>query len=259
MKMPFAISLPHCADEIPMELRPAVALSDAKIRASVDIGTKEIFGSLPVEAVLLARWSRLVVDLNRGPDERGPKGVIAAVDYQGRAVFHRASFPEEQEISRRIKRYHRPYHKRLAQALKNQDIKILFDCHSMHAKGPVQAPDKGEKRKHIILGNNGNPRGFPVASGGETTCTREILFSVKEAFESQGFSVSINYPYMGGYITKQYGRGLVHEGRAAIQIEINQELFLVGETTQPAPESLADVRVRIRDVFESIERGVLQI
>ena len=77
MTLPFVVSIPHCGRDVPPEIRRQMALDDRQIIESVDFGTFEIFGRLPVAAVVHARWSRLVADLNRSADNRSDKGVIA--------------------------------------------------------------------------------------------------------------------------------------------------------------------------------------
>ncbi|MBW2615759.1 MAG: N-formylglutamate amidohydrolase, partial [Deltaproteobacteria bacterium] len=110
LRLPFIISLPHCSNRVPEEIRPTLALSDKQIEESTDMGTKEIFGSIPAKAVVSARWSRLLVDLNRGPDQRDAKGVIALKDYHGRVIYREGCIPDKQETERRIKEYYRPFH-----------------------------------------------------------------------------------------------------------------------------------------------------
>ena len=250
MEWPFVISLPHSSGRIPEALRPSYALSDEEIRDSIDLGTREIFGCLPVMELLSASWSRLVVDLNRGPQDRGPKGIIAEVDYDGRLVYQPGCVPDDRERESRIRQYYMPYHKRLEAALDRPVAAMLFGCHSLTGVGPPEAPDPGVRRKDIVLGNNGNLQGTAHTSSDDTTCPAETLLQVKEAFERQGFSVSINDPYVGGYIVTHYGRKYARKGFAAIQIEINQALYT--EKKRLVREQVEQIRDRIHGTFEAI-------
>ncbi|MCP4668646.1 MAG: N-formylglutamate amidohydrolase, partial [Deltaproteobacteria bacterium] len=92
--LPFVLSLPHCSGRVPERIRPAITLSDEAMDDSIDIGTSEIFGSVPASAIVRASWSRLVTDLNRSSLDRGPKGVIAEVDYHGRTVYRKGLVPD---------------------------------------------------------------------------------------------------------------------------------------------------------------------
>ena len=223
---------------------------------SVDVGAREIFGSLPAERVLCAPWSRLVVDLNRSPDQRDAKGLVALVDYHGRSVYGPHSTPDEKEIEDRLTAYYQPYHRQLQKALKMALIKGLLDCHSLKGIGPPEAPDAGKKRKDIILGNNGGPAGEINPVRGETTCASALLNFMKQVFEEKGFSVSLNVPYAGGFIAAHYGRTLVANGKMALQIEINQDLYVDPLTEKIIPQKAADVRSGIFKCLEEIGRAI---
>jgi N-formylglutamate deformylase len=252
MTLPFLVSLPHASSDLPDHVRAHIALNDEEIREASDLGTREIFGSLPVQAVLCAAWSRLLVDLNRSPAQRDQKGVIARIDYQGRSVYRDSFFPDEVEFERRLNLYYWPYHHRLAQALERPEITVLFDCHSLVGIGPPEAPDPGKRRCDIVLGNNGDLHGNRTSHHGWTTCGKEALGCMKEAFERVGLRVSLNHPYSGGFITSHYGRLFAHLGKMAIQIEINQDLYMdKGHNTIHA-QRIAEVGLKVKQAFQSI-------
>jgi N-formylglutamate amidohydrolase len=50
---------------------------------------------------------------------------------------------------------------------------------------------------------------------------------LEHAFEKQGFSVSLNSPYQGGYIVSHYGWQLAQQGRFAIQSDPEETLILL--------------------------------
>ncbi|MBW1703824.1 MAG: N-formylglutamate amidohydrolase [Deltaproteobacteria bacterium] len=255
--LPFVISLPHCSSRVPGEIRSTFALSDKQIEESTDVGTKEIFGSIPAKAVVSARWSRLLVDLNRGPDQLNSKGVIALKDYHGRVIYREDCIPDKQETERRLKKYYRPFHDHLRAALDDKDIKGLFDCHSLNGIGPLEAPDAGKKRRDIILSNNGDETGDQNPALGKTTCPAETLYMIREAFRGAGFSVSINNPYAGGFITTHYGGIFSGTGRIAVQMEINQDLYLEPGTMRLETNKLKSVRDNVFRSFKEIARELL--
>jgi N-formylglutamate deformylase len=251
-KLPFVLSLPHCSNRIPAELRGDLALNEVETEESTDVGTAEIFGTLPAAAVLWASWSRLAVDLNRNPAQRDRKGIVALIDYGGRKVFRPDSLPNEEEVERRIQAYYWPYHHRLREALEIPAVRVLFDCHSLYGVGPEEAPDRGLKRKDITLSNNGDTDGCPLPSLGRITCATETLQVMKRAFEESGFSVSINRPYSGGYITTHYGHTRAGHGMLAVQIEINQDLYCRPGSIEVVPEKAREVRERVLLAFSQI-------
>ena len=252
MKLPFIISVPHCSGKIPDGVRTGLALTEEEIAQSTDIGTEELFGALPAREVLTSRWSRLVVDLNRSPRERGPKGVIAQIDYHGRRVYRPGCLPDKRELERRLELYYLPYHNRLRAALSDPQTKALLDCHSLNGTGPREAPDPGVKRKDIILGNNGDRQGNQDPALGPLTCPPQILMLMKDAFQEAGFSVSLNSPYAGGFITVHYGKILGDQGKVAVQIEINQDLYVDRTGMNPVPEKLRQIRSRLMKAFSRV-------
>lgn len=256
MRLPFVISVPHCSYSIPEGIKPSIALTEKEIVESSDLGTRELFTPISVRVALWARWSRLVVDLNRDPGDRDKKGVVPEVDYHGRRVYRDRAYPGEEEIEPRLKKYYWPYHNRLKEAVQDPEVRVLFDCHSLSHVGPPGAPDPLKWRKDIVLGNNGNLEGELDPALGKTTCPGEVIQMMKGEFNKSGFSVSINHPYSGGFITTQYGADLVAEGKMAVQVEINQHLFLDDERLRIHRDKAASVTVKLQEVFRGIARNL---
>jgi len=252
MKYPFIISLPHCSEWVPEDLKGTFALTNEEIWESTDRGVLEIFGALPAKKIIFAQWNRLVVDLNRSPSRRDGRGVVPHVDYHGRSIYRSGCIPDEQEIERRLSEYYWSFHKRLVDSLKETDIKALFDCHSLNGTGPEEAPDPGKRRNDIILGNHGDDSGNMNQARGSITCPPETLRLIKKAFEKSGFSVSLNDPYPGGFITASHGKKLTDMGKIAVQIEINQDLYLEGTPKRLSPIRLEQVKARISQSFKEI-------
>jgi N-formylglutamate deformylase len=126
---------------------------------------------------------------------------------------------------------------------------MLLDGHSLNGTGPADAPDAGRRRKDVILSNNGDENGRPVPDRGPATCPVHLLAAMAAAFERQGFSVSINAPYKGGDIINHYGPALIRAGRAAVQIEMNQDLYMAAGDIETDPR-------RIQEVAQRVERAL---
>lgn len=256
MRLPFVISVPHCSHLIPEDIRESVILTEREILESTDLGAREVFTQLPVSVTLWSRWSRLVVDLNRGPEQHDAKGVIPELDYYGRKIYKEGCYPPHEEVEARLKKYYWPYHNRLREAIQASEIKVLFDCHSLSSIGPPEAPDPLKWRRDIVLGNNGDHKGDTDPSLGNITCPSETLQMIGEVFSKSGFSVSINQPYSGGFITTHYGPQLVEKGKMAVQIEINQNLYMEDVSLRFHTEKLADVSRRLHQVFREMARKI---
>lgn len=251
MQLPFVLSIPHCGIQVPSDLRGGMALSDDLIAESVDFGTREIFGNMPVRRTIAARWSRLVVDLNRPPDQYDAKGVVALTDYDGRAVFRSGCEPSRAQIDARVGRYYAPYHNRLTELVQPDDFLGLIDCHSLNGTGPADAPDRGRKRCDMVLSNAGDARGGGRSAEDALTCPAEVLQMAADAFQDQGFSVALNTPYRGGHIVRHYGALLRPRGRFAVQIEMNHDLYMAPPSVAPTPERLDDTTRRVTRALSS--------
>ncbi|MFH2093129.1 MAG: N-formylglutamate amidohydrolase [Pseudomonadota bacterium] len=223
MASAFLISLPHCSSKIPDELSAKIALNKDEILVSEDFGTKEIFNDLSIP-VIQAQFSRLVVDLNRDPENKGAKGVVAKTDYSGLEIFKSGQYPNPATIDQLVDTYYRPYHDSLEKAFTRPEIKFLFDCHSLNGIGPEDAPDAGLPRKDIVLSNNGDTNGSFDPALGPVSCSKDKMLRIKAICESFGFTVSMNHPYKGGFITVSYGQK--YPDKDVLQIELNQDLFM---------------------------------
>jgi N-formylglutamate amidohydrolase len=118
--------------------------------------------------------------------------------------------------------------------------------------GPPKAPDPLKWRKDIVLGNNGDDKGHQRSGQGRVTCPKETLMMMKEVFNQYDFSVSINRPYSGGYITSHYGERLVDQGKMAVQVEINEALYLEGTRLRLRMDRVADIAKRFQKIFREI-------
>ena len=121
----------------------------------------------------------------------------------------------------RIKDLYHPYHDALKglidEALSLFGKVLLIDCHSMPCFNSM-----GSRRSDIILGDR----------FGES-CSPEIVMLIEKIFQGLGYSVSRNYPYAGGFVTKHYGKP--YENANALQIEINRDLYLNPITLDKKP------------------------
>ena len=234
---PVVLSLPHGGLEAPAEVTTAWVVAVGQVRAEADLGTAEIFGDLPALAVVQARHSRLVVDLNRRADDASEGGVIPLVTYPDkREIYQPGRRPDPRQRQERLNAFYWPYHHQLQAALRLSGVQGLLDCHSMDPLNPDGSP-----RPQVCLGDC---RG--------QTCGGELLLRLQAALVEQGFQVACQEPYSGGHITRHYGGDLFARGLFAAQVELNKALFLRPGETALDLERLAAVRRRVAaalDVF----------
>lgn len=171
---------------------------------AVDLGvadiTRHLAAALHAPAVL-ARFSRLLCDANRPFDSDTLFRTVA----EGHPVRLNQALTEE-ERRRRIEATHHPYHTAVDAALARHPHAIVL---SMHSFTPVY--------------EGGPPRAMEI---GVLFDRDEALAQViAEGLEREGWKVALNEPYSGrAGLIYAAERHAVHHGRAALELEIRQDL-----------------------------------
>lgn len=242
------LHLPHASDHVPPEVRDQFILTDEKLSQEIgrltDWYTDDLF-HLDLDTVAECRFpvSRFVVDPERFEDDsEEPMAKIGmGVIYQkttGLSKLRRTISPEERE--RLLDAYYRPHHASLTAlvdtALLDHGRCLVVDCHSFPDK-PLKCnewhyPD--EPSADICLGTDKFHTPAP------------LLEMFKAAFESCGWTVSVNTPFSGALVPmKHYEKDKRVE---AIMIEINRKLYL-DDGTRNRSSTYGDTRDRVRAVL----------
>jgi N-formylglutamate deformylase len=240
-KHPIIISIPHASIFVPKKIREKMMISDRDIRTHADLYTDQIY-NVKNAHVLKAKISRLVVDVNRAPDDIELEcrlqvdGVVVRTTPDGKIIYK--SPPDLNAIRERIKKYHYTFHEELEEKIEKTSAKFFIDAHSMWSSGPKSLKDAGEKRAEICLGN----RDY-------TSCTRSQTHFIKHFFESHGFNVAINKPYRGKFIL---GYHCHRKKSPGIQIEFNRSLYLNEKTLARNKAKVEQLNKLIEELVEKI-------
>ena len=226
---------PHSGSLYPRAFREQSVLSAAQLRRNEDMFVDKLVGGCVAAGapLLRARFPRCYVDVNRAPTELPQDWSVAPIKETARAaaglgvvpthigertpIYRRP--PTRADAHARLRELYDPYHAALAELIREGQRRfgqcLLVDCHSMPGFAPM-----GSRRPDIILGDR-----FGRA------CAPETLSLMRSLFQDEGYSVAVNYPYAGGFITEHYGRPDI--GVEAVQIEINRDLYLNPVTLAP--------------------------
>lgn len=271
---PLIIASPHSGTIYPAEFLRRSRLDLRLLRRSEDAYVDELVSDAPSLGLplILARYARAYVDLNRAPDELDPSmfseplpeharrvtdrvaaglGVVPRVAGVGLEIYNtRMSLAE---ALARVETVHAPYHAALRglieEARRLHGYALLLDCHSMPSAALPRPSRTGEPRPNIILGNR----------WGES-CAPAVLTLVREALEAEGYTVALNTPYSGGYTTEAYGRP--ERNVHAVQIEIDRSLYMSELHLTRTPglvtlrRNLARIFTVIRDRLPALDLGV---
>jgi predicted N-formylglutamate amidohydrolase len=132
----------HASNAVPQDLE-LLGLSEADFARHIayDIGAVELTRALAdlwEAPALLARWSRLVVDLNRGADD--PTAVMKLSD--GRVIPGNRDL-DRKGIEERVRRFHAPYHAAIAATIRDAaaqgTLPVLVSMHSFTPRWRGQA------------------------------------------------------------------------------------------------------------------------
>jgi N-formylglutamate deformylase len=232
---PAVFNSPHSGSVYPRAFLAASRLDVATLRRSEDSFVDElVLGIVPRGFPLMrAHFPRCYVDVNREPYELDPRmfdgrlpsfantrsmrvagglGTVARVVGDSQEIYGQR-IPVDDAI-RRIEGLYKPYHRALRRLFtrvhRDFGAAVLIDCHSM----PSTAGAKDERpRADVVLGDRYG-----------TSCVPAVAETIETTLRGQGYVVSRNKPYAGGFITEHYGNPAV--GLHAIQLEINRALYM---------------------------------
>lgn len=217
---PLLISMPHVGTELMPEV--AVGLSDpAKDLCDTDWHLPRLydFARGLGASLLIARWSRFNIDLNRPADDKplyatATTGLFPDVLFDGQALYAPGGTPDATARAGYLKDIWEPYHGRIASELarikKDHGHAILFDAHSI--KGFVPRLFEGQLPDFNIGTNDGK------------SCAASLNARLAAACDAPGFTHVVNGRFKGGYITRHYGRP--EDGVHAVQLELAQRTYM---------------------------------
>ena len=219
-RSPLVISFPHVGTDVPdgiaARMTPqALRLDDTDFEQPALYDFAEALDATTVTA----RWSRLVIDVNRPPDNKPlypgqwGAGLVPTETFAGEAVY-RDGAPDEAEIETRREQYWRPYHDALAlavaTALDQFGHALLWDAHSIAGVVPKLF--------------DGTLPDLNMGTASSEACGETVSAAAFAVCEAGPFSAVLNGRFKGGYITRTYGdpAGGVH----AIQMELAKSTHL---------------------------------
>ena len=251
---PLLVSLPHVgtaiADDVASALVPrAHALEDTDWHLAEVYGFARELGA----SVLVPRFSRYVIDLNR-PPENAPMypganntELVPTRFFSGDPLYREGRVPDEAEVARRRDAYWRPYHEALAGELARlraaHGMAVVWDGHSIQAELPWLFPGR---LPDLNLG---------TAAG--ASCAQALRATLMDVLAAQSsFSHVTDGRFQGGYITRHYGRPA--ERIHAVQLEMALSTYM-DETHAAYPVAPADpLRLaHLRPVLRALLRTTL--
>ena len=243
---PLLVSVPHAGTNIPERMATKLT-GEARVVPDTDWYVdrlyrfvEEIGGSM-----IVANYSRLVVDLNRPSTAeslypgQNTTGLIPTSLFTGEPVYQEGKEPNAQQVKDRIQKYWDPYHTTIRLELdrlrKEHGRAMLWDAHSILSEVPWLFDGK---LPDMNLGTN---------SG--ASCDPELAAAVEAVAAASDYSHILNGRFKGGFITRNYGdpANNIH----AIQLELCQSAYMNEYKPRTFRVDLAEqVRPVIREMLE---------
>ena len=250
---PVLITIPHSGDFYPDIFLEKIKLDLSKIRKIEDFKSDEIIKFINEDAadILIAKCSRAVLDLNRSrkaldntmfkeiilhSDPHEKKMLSYGLGVLPKLIQNETIFKSKLTTyygNHILETFYDPFHlsiqTQIEALLSKFGVCYHFDLHSM----PQRAVKNMKKIPDIVLGDNFRK-----------SCSLELINYIKDQFEKHDLIVSINQPYAGGFITRNYGNP--SKGIETIQIEVNRSLYmdenkLILKNIEPIQKIFSDI------------------
>src|SRR6201999_744985 len=232
---PVLFNSPHSGSTYPHEFLLLSRLDIGTLRRSEDSFVDELIAGVVERGypVMRAHFPRCYVDVNREPYELDPRmfqgrlpsfantrsmrvagglGTVARVVGDAQEIYDQRIAVDDalQRIESLYKPYHRALRRLFTRLHREFGAAMLIDCHSMPSS---TGPKDDRPRADVVLGDRYG-----------TSCVAAVSETIETTLRQQGYAVSRNKPYAGGFITEHYGNPAA--GLHAIQIEFNRALYM---------------------------------
>jgi N-formylglutamate amidohydrolase len=268
---PVVLNSPHSGRVYPSRFLASSRLDPMTLRRSEDAFVDGLFrGCVRFGMPMMhAHFPRAFLDLNREPYELDPRmfdgrlpafantrslrvagglGTIPRVVGEAHEIYARR-LPVD-EVSHRIEKLYKPYHRSLrrllARAVDGFGVSVLIDCHSMPSSAYHNVAKDERTKSDFVLGDRYG-----------TSCAQNLVDVAEYELRRLGYSVQRNKPYAGGFITESYGNPSA--GCHALQIEVNRALYMDERAIEPGPrfERLAqDLAIVVEETSAAAKAGL---
>ena len=244
---PLFVSLPHDGTELPEDIAPRLTESARRVPdTDWHVSRLYAFARELGASMIVPKYSRYVVDLNRPPDDeslypgQNTTGLCPLVEFSNAPIYHAGQEPDQREITQRVKKYWRPYHDALAEEI----ARIRAQC------GRVVLWEGHSIRSVVPFLFDGRLPDFNLGTAGGASCSAGLQRRLVHLLEAQkDYSFVANGRFKGGYITRHYGKPI--EGVDAIQLELAQLNYMNEDTFEYDEAKAARVQALIRGLLEA--------
>ena len=247
---PLLVSVPHDGRRLPDAMREAMTPEALRL-PDTDLHVAELYEFVRElgASMIVANYSRYVVDLNRPPDDAQlyegqiATGLCPQQTFAGEPLYLDDMPLRAAEVEERSTRYWRPYHEQLVETLATlrsvHGHTLLWDAHSIASRVPRLF--------------DGELTELNLGTWDDRSCPGDVSRALLAVAEDSPYGAVLNGRFKGGYITRHYGDpdGGVH----AVQLEVAQRAYMDEASGRYEPKRAARLRDTLRSLLDTFIRS----
>ena len=243
---PLLISVPHDGRRLPEDIEAAMTPAGLELPdTDWHVARLYEFARELGAGLLVAEYSRYVVDLNRPPDDESlypgqlKTGICPVETFDGEPLYTDMPAVSDEERERRVTRYWQPYHDKLRTCLdelgQRHGYALLWDAHSI----PSRVPRLFDGELPVLN----------IGTNDSRSCPEHVEEAVADVARESAYSTAVNARFRGGYITRHYGDPKTNS--YAIQLELAQRCYMDEATLEYEPTLAATATGTLRRMLEA--------
>jgi N-formylglutamate deformylase len=244
---PLLVSLPHDGTALPDDIAARMTLAARRVPdTDWHVARLYAFARELGASIIVPRYSRYVVDLNRPADDtslypgQNTTGLCPVVQFSGAPVYLPGQEPSQDEIAARVQQYWRPYHEALGAE--------IFRIRAQHGRAVVW---EGHSIRSVVpFLFDGRLPDINLGTSGGASCSTLLQERLARVLDTQrDYSFVVNGRFKGGYITRHYGRPA--DGIDAVQLELAQCNYMDEDSFEYVEGRAANLQRVIRALLEA--------
>ena len=249
---PLLISVPHDGRLLPPDIESRMTTAGRNI-PDTDWHVAQLYDfarSLGAN-MIIANYSRYVVDLNRSADDEHlypgqvATGLCPEQTFSGEPIYSDSTL-DVGEKRRRIENYWRPYHDKITNCLNEMHAAhgraLLWDAHSIGSEVPRLF--------------DGELPVLNLGSNDSKSCSPAVEAAMSEILSGCPYSHVVNGRFKGGHITRSFADP--ENNVQALQLEIAQRAYMDEATTRFDDDKAGQLRDTLREMLSGYLKSAIQ-